>query len=1012
MNKSKNNTTLILLLLLCSFTNIKAQNRVNTFIISGVVSSVNSNEKLPGVNVYLKGTTTGTVTNENGYYSLKLPEGNATIVYSFIGYQSIEKSINLKSDKTLNITLEQNEEMLQEIRITSQRKFFGNMDYGREIPTVKSEEIEKLNSTNASDILHARLSGVWATKTSGAPGDQEKIRIRGQASFFSSSEPLYVIDGVPVPIVNLASLGIGDLNMHDIESVTVLKDASSTALYGYQGGNGVVLIDTKHRSDHKLEFSSRTGYQWFNNYYDLMNTKDFLELLELAKQTIGSPISEYYLPYSSDLCDHDRQSEIFQHGKAQEYQLSGGGNVGKFSYYLSGNYTRQTGIIKKTEFEKYNALARVSYKLNNKLALDFSYRWSYQENLNNQNEYMGNPVIFKGVSTAPCLECTPDSLLYDPVARNLWSRSHSYYELLNLLAYPKDMIESRNQSYNFFSNAASLMARYQVNKHLSVNVIESFMNRNSDYSLNTVFYRTNLKFYSSPEPVDMKSNENVALLNHQANVSYNGKIKLHEFNFMFAHRYYADNLHWQVDSLGKTIPEHYYLRNSMAGYGPRGSVIRKMTAYIAHFSYNYQQKYFLSAVANVSRLKEGLHVDYYTVFPSVSLSWDISKEPFLDGARGINELNIYTNYGTSGNYPLNGLSNNLFYDVYTTFNDVTTQHPAIKQFANHYLKHESTAELDFGLKGSLLNDRLNFSAAWYSKQIGNQIIQRDIPYYYGGGKIFINLGNIAVHGYEFNVDADLLQQKNLSWSLTGNFSASRQKVIKLADGQDLVFDSADRLFPDFIIKESSKLGDIYGYKYLGKWTAEDEMNKSNIYANVMGLKFLNADTTYASGYGLKENDKVIIGNSIPDFNWNLMSSFQYKDFSIEVVIYSSWGVQKFNETRAGTMNTGVNRDIIPFYRDSLKGIQFQYLWESSYFLEDASFIRLKTLSLNYEPHQKVFGLKTRFTLSFENLLTFTKYKGYDPEATIFTDNNFSDNAVDRGAFPNPKSVYLTLQIKL
>lgn len=208
------------------------------FTLKGNVSDYSTRETLTGVNVYIKGTTNGTVTNEQGFYTLETPAGNQTIVFSFIGYKTLEKEVSLSADKTLNIRLEASDELLGEVQITAQRRFFGNMEYGRELPSINAEAISKQNSGNASDILHARVAGVWVTKTSGAPGDQQKIRIRGQASFFSSAEPLYVIDGVPVPIVNLASLGIGDLNVHDIENVTILKDASSSALYGFQGGNG------------------------------------------------------------------------------------------------------------------------------------------------------------------------------------------------------------------------------------------------------------------------------------------------------------------------------------------------------------------------------------------------------------------------------------------------------------------------------------------------------------------------------------------------------------------------------------------------------------------------------------------------------------------------------------------------------------------------------------------------------------------------------------------------------
>ena len=184
--------------------------------------------------------------------------------------------LSIKGNQFITISLQPALTNIDEVKITSQRKFFGNMEYGRDIPTIGSKTIELQNVNNASDILHSSVAGVWATNTSGSPGDHEKIRIRGQNSFFSSAEPLYVVDGVPVPIVNMSSLGIADLNIHDIENVTMLKDASSTALYGFQGGNGVVLIDTKKGGENEIQFSTKGGVQWFNNFYDLMNTNDFL----------------------------------------------------------------------------------------------------------------------------------------------------------------------------------------------------------------------------------------------------------------------------------------------------------------------------------------------------------------------------------------------------------------------------------------------------------------------------------------------------------------------------------------------------------------------------------------------------------------------------------------------------------------------------------------------------------------------------------------------------------------
>jgi TonB-dependent SusC/RagA subfamily outer membrane receptor len=298
------------------------------YTINGRISDSLTGETLIGVNIFLKDTKYGTVSDSKGDFNLEAPGGNYKLVFSYIGYKQKEVSLELNWNVSLNISLSPTETEIEEVTVTTQRKFFGNMDYGREIPTISTEVIEKQNVNNASDILHARLAGVWATKTSGAPGDHQKIRIRGQSSFFSSAEPLYVVDGVPVPIVNMSSLGIADLNIHDIENITVLKDASSTALYGFLGGNGVIIIDTKRGStDNEIFFSTKIGFQKFSNYYDLMNTHDFLASLDSSQSLFRNPLRTRYPQYSDNLESINWQDEIFRVGRVNEYQLSGFRNI-------------------------------------------------------------------------------------------------------------------------------------------------------------------------------------------------------------------------------------------------------------------------------------------------------------------------------------------------------------------------------------------------------------------------------------------------------------------------------------------------------------------------------------------------------------------------------------------------------------------------------------------------------------------------------------------------------------
>ena len=240
----------------------------------------------------------------------------------------------------INIILRPSTSQIQEVKVTSKKPDYYHIDVGRPVQTIDALEMKEQSINNASDILMARLSGVWATKTSGLPGDHVSVRIRGISSLFGSVDPLYVVDGVSVPIVNLNTLGIADLNIHDIENITVLKDASSEALYGFQGGNGVVMIQTKQGDkENYIEFTSRYGVERNTKYYNLMGTKDFLASMDSSKKKIRIEIRNSYPPYSDSLSNENMQKKIFQDGINKEYQLAGSGSVKGFNYYISGIIT-------------------------------------------------------------------------------------------------------------------------------------------------------------------------------------------------------------------------------------------------------------------------------------------------------------------------------------------------------------------------------------------------------------------------------------------------------------------------------------------------------------------------------------------------------------------------------------------------------------------------------------------------------------------------------------------------
>ena len=1000
---------LLVFCLVCCAQSLIAQEK-QFYTLSGRVLDSVSNESLIGVNIVDTGLKSGAVSDAQGRFSFRLGPGKYALVFSYVGYKKKEVQLTITKDLSLNILLVPDEIGIGEVKVVAQRKFFGNMDYGRDIPSIEAEVIGKQTINNASDILHARVAGVWATKTSGAPGDHQKIRIRGQSSFFSSAEPLYVVDGVPVPIVNMSSLGIADLNIHDIENVTVLRDASSSSLYGFQGGNGVVLIDTKKGGGQvKFNFLTRQGYHWQSEFYDLMNTPDFLTSLDSARSIIKSQVRPIYPPASDTLCSHNRQEEFFSPGNSQEYQFSASGSKKSVNYYFSGNYLDHKGTLPNTRYTRYTLSTRLSRVFWKKLAIDLGYRGSWQNNENNQNEYKGNRLLFDGISKAPCLECTPDSLFYNERDALLY-RTHYYgYYSLSNPELPGSIIEDNTHTLQINNHVLSAAVRFQINDQFHMDVMESFMSRPSLYESHFVYdkYFEN-RVHATRYEVALESHENVLLFNHQINLSYNNIFGKHTFGALLAHRFYKDNLWWELDSLEGSIPGHYILKNSMSAYGPEGSVVRTISSYITHLSYNFHEKYFFSATANLSHIKEELYTNYYSLFPSIALSWDLAREFNLHQNSKIKMFKLYVNWGQSGNYPLNGLGNELYRDVPYTLSDKTDYAPAVEQLANHNLRHENTRETDFGMQSIFFNGRVAFSAVYYTKTLSDMIILRDIPLYYGGGKQYLNVGAMSITGYEFVLELIPIQKANWYWSLMMNYSSSKQHVKQLTEEGSLIFNDPDILFPDFNIKEGDALGNIYGYKYLGKMTEQDWQSNSNSIVRYQKEKFLNADSTDSE---LTVKDKIILGNAIPDFMVNMTNTIQYKNLSVDFVWYAVKGVSKYNATRAATVLKGVNREANDFIADSVMIMKSSYFYETDIFVEDASFIRLKSVTFNYSPYKKIFDkVKMELSLSFLNPVTFTRYSGFDPEATIFTDNNFSDNAVDRGAYPSPKSFYATINL--
>lgn len=1011
---------------------IKPRKLKEAYVLKGTVRDAETNKGLIAADIYLKGTTRGTVTDAYGNFSITLSPGTYRAVINYVGYEQQELTLHLFEDLNIEVLMNIRQHPIDEVSISGTMGEMEVLERGRPIEKIDSRTVNQLNTNNVNDALQGRINGVWATKVSGAPGDHYRIRIRGMNSIFGSTDPLYVVDGVMIPVVNFKTLGIADVNNHDVEEITILKDAASTALYGYMGGNGVVIIKTK-RGGGKPHFnlSIKQGFQQQKKRYSLLQSEDFLTTLKKSDRLFGTefyytnPEKGMYPKYptyldslGNELGTSDFQDELFRRGSISEVQFSAQGSYRSIDYYLSGNYYTHKGVVNNTRYEKYTFNGSLSRQFGEKLKLQLHYRGSVQENNNNLDNYLGNNTIYKGINYEPGYYFTPDSFLQKSDRMFINDNYSGKYgkivqELANHSYTPQMLLYEQRKNKHTIGHSLSLQTEYLISTHLSAQAFFALTTRNMQYES---FIPSTGRY---EEDKFLESIEEIGILSQQYDLKYQNVWQHHRLTGFIRYHNYRDNILWKVDSVrnveldGLTPEDNIYMRGSSSIYGETSSIIRRMNAAIVNLNYNYSDKYYISVFTNLDFLKEGKYVKRSALFPSVAVDWDLSKEQILSPPDWVSALHLSASWGRSGNYPLNSLSN----DIYITspefvVADSLTNATYISSLANHYLEHEVVTETNFGTRIALFDSRLILSGDYFIKRNSDLLIQRTIPYYYGGGFFYQNIGEMQNKGIELGLEFTPVEQPNFLWTSCLNFASNNQIITKLYDTVPISFNNIDLLYPYFYARENEPLGAITGFHYAGVW--DDSIHSEAVKGNQKYLRV--ADAAYykydtLDPYKLNENDKVVIGNSIPDFMCSWINLIRFRRFTCEMHWYAVVGVDKYNGTRAATYITGTNSDIRDMIADTLDFNRRAALYKSSYFVEDASFLRLKILTFRYEqPGKKPGGLSVEYAVSFENLLTFTHYSGYDPEATIYTDNNFTDNAMDRGSYPNPMGVFLSVQL--
>jgi TonB-linked SusC/RagA family outer membrane protein len=964
-------------------------------IVSGKVTS-SDGSVLPGVSVQVKGGSLTTQTDQEGKFQLNVPAGTV-LVFSYVGFAGHEVTVGNQTQ--LSVQLQVLGQNLNDVVVvgygTQKRK-----DLTGSITSVNASAYKDQPVLNASAALQGRVAGVNVSNSSGAPGGAVKIRIRGANSINASNDPLYVVDGVA-----LSSIGLSDINVNDIESMEVLKDASATAIYGSRGANGVILITTKSGKAGiaRIDYNGFVSSNQPMKKYSLLNAADYATQ---ANHIAGGTV--FTNPSAFAGRSTNWQDMILHKGATQNHQLSISGGTDKSKYYISGYYVDQTGLLLNTSQKKFALRSNISAKINNKLSVGLGLF------LGRTNSHNNGDIGGKGNPVMASLAWAPTQTVYDSTGK------YNRFAISPIWGNPYMTIKERDADN--FSNSGLLNGnlKYNFTDWLSLTV-----NLGLDANITKAAYLNN-DWISPGNPGSGQSLSESYTFQNSNTLTFHKKISDHDITVMGIVEETSNKYNYFSASgsgLSSTSDGYYNLGlNASQGIGS-AYTNWALLSYVGRVAYTFKDKYLLTATFRADgSSKFQTTSNKWGYFPSVGLGWRLIDESFIQDLNLFSNLKLRGSWGKTGNqsiapYSSLGLLSPVQYSFGTT---ALYQGYLLGSPANPDLKWETTAQTDIGLDMGFLNNRINVTADFYNKRTSDLLLQVPIASYDGGGSVWKNVGVVNNRGFEFMLDVTPVQTKDFSWTTTFNASAFSNKVVSL--GKDSI------LYRPYIggglintniqvVKKGEALGAFYLIPWLGIYQADD---------NTMGYKAGDNHYKDVSGNGsIGYEDRVISGSATPKFIWGWNNNFRYRDFELNVFLQASHGNKIFNATYAAvavptsdvkyptlaaSANYWTSKNTGSSWADPASKTNRNYI-ESTQFLQDGSYVRLKNISLSYVlPGKITHAANIKLTVSAQNLFTITKYKGYDPEATSTSASSDADAGIDLGAYPSPKTVTVGLHV--
>ncbi|MBX2922844.1 MAG: TonB-dependent receptor [Chitinophagaceae bacterium] len=988
----------LLYLALTLFVSLHSFAQSNT--VKGAVTDDKGNP-LPATSVVEKGTPNGTTTDQNGNFTITV-KPNAVLVISSVGHETTE--FQLKGQTVVSVMLASAGKSLTDVVVVA---------YGTQRRTtmtssqssISSKDFEGQPVTRIDQALQGRSSGVQVTNTSGAPGSDVRIRIRGANSINGDNGPLYVIDGFVGGDFNI-------INPDDVADIQILKDAAATAPYGSRGANGVIIITTKKgvKGKTSISFNTRQSLSDVIKKYDKLTAAEYAEVVNQRRQLTGT--DPYYTAEQINNFKtnpvKDAQDEIYRRAAGQQYELNLSGGTDKTTYFISGGYQDLQGVIVGSGYKFYNIRSNINTSLSDKLSAYINVNAFVRNNRNTSLRAGTQNAVVESVAWSPSvnvIDADGNPVKTDPLGAQFYN---PVAEALHR--------EGLNDNYN--ANIAGGFL-YRIVNGLTFNLQYGVNYSNGEYrGFGDKYVAENV--YAGRSTGTSLTLQNINTLNYKA--TFNGVHNLDLTGVLELQKEKYSGFNIDVRNLIYPAFKWDNLRLADLTGAGAGYSNASLFSLFGRVNYNYDERYLLSATIRRDGSSRFRGDNRYSYFPSVAAGWVISKENFMADQGLFSLLKLTASWGLTGNQAIGAYSTLSTYASLNTTLSADGSVPAIliDRAANPDLKWETTEQKNLGLEMGVLKNRLKARFDYFTKDTRDLLFWVGLPAYTGGGAIMRNVGNVQNKGWELEISGTPVVTEHFSWNSSFNYSAVNNKIRTLADGKaEQTWDSdigwGATVYPEYLLKVGQPMGAMYGLNYLGTWKPKDEAEAAQFNEKPGDSRYQDVNGDHV----IDANDLTIIGYGLPKYTMGWNNTFTYKGLELNILLQGVYGFDKLNFIYAMGMTAygdfrqptladiknryvpGVNEtsDIPAFSTTNKNYVQ------SSRFISKGDFTRIKNVSLAYTLPKKLIRniADIRLFASVTNLYTFTKYSGMDPEAANTGSGSDPAQSFDYGGYPIPRT---------